>query len=99
MKVFKSLLLAFAIVCTFVALVGCHNKTTNTTAQNTTTESKATDALTTNSGDHTHSWSNWTSTKNATCTDKGLEERTCSECGQTETRETDALGHMLHSSC
>ena len=41
---------------------------------------------------HTHSWSEWATTKEPTCTEAGERTRTCS-CGETETREIDALGH------
>ncbi|MBR7179167.1 MAG: beta-N-acetylglucosaminidase domain-containing protein, partial [Oscillospiraceae bacterium] len=41
---------------------------------------------------HEHEWSDWTETKAPTCTDKGIETRSC-ECGETETREIPALGH------
>jgi len=40
-----------------------------------------------------HEWSEWTTTKNSTCTEKGIKERTCSECEEKETSEIDALGH------
>lgn len=43
--------------------------------------------------EHTHTWSEWTQTKAPTCTEKGTEARTCSGCGETETRELNALGH------
>ena len=41
---------------------------------------------------HEHSFGEWTATKQATCTDAGIETRTC-ECGESETRTVDALGH------
>ncbi|MBR7178774.1 MAG: discoidin domain-containing protein, partial [Oscillospiraceae bacterium] len=41
---------------------------------------------------HEHEWSDWTVTTPATCTEAGVETRTC-ECGETETREIPALGH------
>ncbi len=41
---------------------------------------------------HEHSFGEWTVTKEATCTEKGEETRTCA-CGETETREIEALGH------
>ena len=41
---------------------------------------------------HEHSFGEWTVTKEATCTEKGEETRTCA-CGETETREVEALGH------
>ena len=38
-----------------------------------------------------HEWSDWTST--ATCTEAGVESRTCALCNETESREVAALGH------
>nr|MCR5005757.1 Ig-like domain-containing protein [Clostridiales bacterium] len=44
-------------------------------------------------GTHTHTWGEWTVTTPASCTEKGVETRTCSGCGETQTRDIDALGH------
>ena len=41
---------------------------------------------------HEHSFGDWTVTTAPTCTEAGVETRTC-ECGETETREVAALGH------
>ena len=41
---------------------------------------------------HQHTFGEWTVTKEATCTEAGEETRSC-ECGKTETREIEALGH------
>lgn len=41
-----------------------------------------------------HQFGPWTVSKSATCTEKGVETRTCSLCGQTETREIPAAGHV-----
>jgi hypothetical protein len=41
---------------------------------------------------HEHSFGEWAVTTPATCTEKGVETRTCG-CGETETREIAALGH------
>lgn len=41
---------------------------------------------------HVHDWSDWEVTTPATCTEAGVETRTCA-CGETETREIPALGH------
>ena len=40
-----------------------------------------------------HSWGSWAVTTPATCTAAGTETRTCSRCGETETRTIAALGH------
>ena len=40
-----------------------------------------------------HEWGEWAETTPATCTADGVETRTCSRCGETETRAIDALGH------
>ena len=40
-----------------------------------------------------HNWGGWEVSKAATCTAAGEESRSCSRCGQTETRAAAALGH------
>lgn len=40
-----------------------------------------------------HTWSAWTVTASATCTEKGEEERTCTVCGKKETREVEMAEH------
>ncbi len=45
------------------------------------------------SGEHTHSFSEWTVTTEPTCTTEGEETRTCSVCNVTETRDVAALEH------
>ncbi|MBQ2041028.1 MAG: InlB B-repeat-containing protein, partial [Lachnospiraceae bacterium] len=42
-----------------------------------------------------HAWSDWAVTTAPTCTETGVETRTCSHCSTTETREVAALGHDL----
>lgn len=41
---------------------------------------------------HEHTWGEWTENKAATCTEKGSEKRSC-ECGESESRPMDTLGH------
>ena len=45
--------------------------------------------------EHTHSFSAWTVTKEATCTEEGEETRSCS-CGETQTRKTEKKAHELN---
>ena len=45
------------------------------------------------SSPHVHAWSDWNTTKSATCTEDGTRTRTCSGCGQSETETINALGH------
>ena len=40
-----------------------------------------------------HTFDNWTIKAEATCTEKGLQERVCSVCNYRETQEINALGH------
>ena len=42
---------------------------------------------------HVHSFGDWEVTTPATCTEAGVETRTCSLCDATETRTIAALGH------
>lgn len=51
----------------------------------------ATLALTACDDDHTHSYGEWETGVEATCTSKGVKSRTCS-CGQTESEEIPATG-------
>ena len=41
---------------------------------------------------HAHAFGEWTTTQNATCTEKGQQERICA-CGEKELQEMGALGH------
>lgn len=43
---------------------------------------------------HTHNWSEWTTEKEATCTEKGLNIRNC-ECGAKENMVVASLGHSF----
>ncbi len=43
----------------------------------------------------THEWGDWTVTTEATCMANGTETRTCSACGEAETRSIDKVGHTF----
>lgn len=53
------------------------------------------DIICTAAQEHEHVWGEWTVTKAATCTETGVETRTCSVCGETETRAIEATGHTI----
>ena len=40
-----------------------------------------------------HSYGGWSTVSSASCTTQGKEQRSCSACGFTETRDTNMLGH------
>ncbi|MBQ7875181.1 MAG: hypothetical protein IJ306_08520 [Oscillospiraceae bacterium] len=42
-----------------------------------------------------HSFGEWKTAAEPNCTENGMEERTCANCGCAETRATDALGHSF----
>ena len=42
--------------------------------------------------EHEHEWGEWKTTKEPTCTEKGVQERVC-KCGEKETKDVEALGH------
>ncbi len=44
-----------------------------------------------------HKYGSWTKVSDPTCTKAGSEQRTCSLCGNTETRSISALGHKYGS--
>ena len=84
MKSFKNLWVFLVLVLALAVFAGCQN-TPKPTPDNGDQGGEQT-------GDHTHAWGNWTVTKNATCTEEGVETRTC-ECGDSETRKIDKVDH------
>ena len=56
---------------------------------------KATTGSSSSSGgySHTHTWGNWTITKEPTCAETGTQTRTCTGCGQVETATIVKLAH------
>ena len=46
----------------------------------------------------THTFGEWTVTKEATCTEQGEETRTCEDCGAVETRATSMISHDYETS-
>ena len=42
-----------------------------------------------------HAWGAWAATEPATCTEDGLEARTCAACGRTQTRTVPSTGHSF----
>lgn len=42
---------------------------------------------------HTHTWGDWTITKEPTCAETGTRTRTCAGCGQVETATIEKLAH------
>ena len=44
---------------------------------------------------HTHRFGDWTVTKEVTCTEDGVETRTCPVCGEVETKTIPATGHKF----
>lgn len=42
---------------------------------------------------HTHSWGEWQTVQNPTCTTAGLEKRECSTCGKVDTESIAVLNH------
>ena len=44
---------------------------------------------------HNHTWGEWQVVQNATCTEAGSSTRSCSDCGEVETKTLEALGHSF----
>ena len=84
------LALIMLIVCVF-AFSSCDSGDTPQTPNDT--PSGTTDNTTESETDaHVHAFGEWTTVKDATCTVKGEQERSCS-CGEKETKSIDATGH------
>lgn len=44
-----------------------------------------------------HAWGPWSVVSNPTCTEEGVSQRTCPNCGKVETTTTPALGHSWNN--
>ena len=85
------LALILLLVCLFAFFACDNNGDTHQTPHNT--QSGVTDNTTELKTDaHVHAFGEWSTVKEATCTVKGKQERSCS-CGENETKSIDALGH------
>ena len=73
------------LVC--LALLACALMFTACDTPSNTTDGSTTDEA------PVHSFGEWTTIKEATCTEAGLEQRFCAECNYTESKSIDAKGH------
>ena len=69
------------------------SETINTSETNISSRQTTFSTSRSSSSIHIHSWGTWAEARAATCTEAGLEQRTCWGCGQVETRQINALGH------
>ena len=74
-------------------LVSSDNNNTSFTSSFNDTSSNSANNSTSSTVGHTHTWSDWTVTQPATCTENGRQVRTCSGCRLAETQVINALGH------
>lgn len=65
---------------------------TDTASQNSTSQNSSQSSSKGDTG-HKHSYGEWKTVKEATCTATGTKQRTCSSCGNVETQVINALGH------
>ena len=102
MKKIRLIFIALALICALIIVaVSCNSgdepqEGPNTNSGDVTTETTETsdieDSSITTEPPHVHAFGEWETTKEPSCTAKGLKIRKCS-CGENETEEIDALGH------
>ena len=83
----KFLCLSFCLlmlVCVFTACDSVENSEVPSSKNN---ETRATDGGSQENQPHEHSFGDWTTIKEATCTEDGSKQRGCSFCSETETEE------------
>lgn len=78
---FKRLVLTLTLMC-MIILSACSVETTNDSNVDYNSNSNC-----------NHTFSEWTTIKDATCTEVGLSQRYCSVCNYTESKSIDATGH------
>lgn len=92
------LLALISIVCCAVALSACGGKKGGGNSSGNTQQTNP-NGGTISGGDKDceHQWGSWLTVSEATCTEKGKQERSCSVCGAKETKEIPALGHSFNT--
>lgn len=84
----KKILIALTLVLALTfAFVACANISDDSNVNDSSSNSLS------ESGHHVHSYSEWRVTEAATCTETGVQTRTCKECGVEQERFTSATGH------
>ena len=91
-KVMKTVALFCLLTLILLATVSCSNLFGNLLGGNEESTTPEVTTPETTTQPHAHAFGEWTTTQNATCTEKGKQERTCA-CGEKETQEMNALGH------
>ncbi|MDE7076294.1 MAG: leucine-rich repeat domain-containing protein, partial [Clostridia bacterium] len=88
-KIFIVLLvLISAIACVF-GIAGCNNKPDSNGDNQDTNNEQGSDG-------HVHEYGSWTVTKEATCSEEGSHERTCTKCDYTQIETISKKGHTFN---
>ena len=93
----KTIISVLLVIVAIICLSACSTEDNVTPSQpnDTTTNTKSATTETNNPAtSHTHSFSKWKTTKAATCTEPGEQERVCS-CGEKEAQTIAATGHTV----
>lgn len=83
-------------ILSVLALTSCSllpNMTPSRRNRSSKEENSITESSSPSASKHTHVYGDWVVTVAPTCTTQGKEERRCIECGQTQSRNTNQLGH------
>ena len=92
----SALLVSLVLLACTLMLVACNNGIEQNPIPNGTIDhetNRVTDNTTESETElHIHSFGEWTTVKEATCKDKGIEARICA-CGETETQNIDTVAH------
>ena len=89
----KVLLVCLALLACALMFTACDSGNETQTPSGTTNgTTDGTTGLETEA--HVHSFGEWTTVKEATCTEKGEQERVCA-CGEKETQSVDIIAHTF----
>ena len=82
-----ALFICITLLTCVLVLTSC-DEASNTQTPSVTTDETSSGTTEFETTSHTHSFSEWKTTKEATCAEVGMQERTC-ECGEKETKSID----------
>ncbi len=83
---FMRVLCILVMLICVIGISACSNPQDNGTQDNGTHDNGKQDSC-------QHSWGEWSVKTDATCTEAGVKEQTCSLCGETKEETIEALGH------
>ena len=94
-RIVLALLLVLVLMCGLIACGNSQDNTTESTDSGTTNDSNSTNDSSSDPCAGGHAFGEWKTIRQASCTQVGLEARTCTACKKVESNPIEASGHNI----